>query len=92
MYFTTAVLRKDPADPIPGQINDPPPPVIVNGGAEEWEVERILDARKVRNVLKFKVAWKDYPPDITWYNADGFGNSPELVEAFYARYPGKPRA
>jgi len=90
--FHSWLLRKDPNDPLPGQINEPPPPVVVHPGEEEWEVEQILDAKKVRNVLKFKVSWRGYPPDPTWYNADGFGNSPDLVQQFYDKYPGKPRA
>lgn len=89
--FHTAVLRKDPDNPIHGQINAPPPPVVVLPGAEEWEVEQILDAKKVRGVLKFKVAWKGYPPDETWYNANGFENSPDLVTTLYDCYPHKPR-
>jgi len=90
--FHTWLLRKDPNDPLPGQINAPPPPVVVEPGTEEWEVERILDAKKVRGVLKFKVGWKGYPPDPEWYNADGFGNSADLINAFYKQYPQKPRA
>ena len=85
------VVAQGPNDPLPGQTNTPPPPVIVEPGAEEWEVEQILDAKKIRNILKFKVSWKGYPPDATWYNADGFDNSPELVKGFYERYPNKPR-
>ncbi len=61
--FYIWLLRRDPNDPLPGQINAPPPPVVVEPGVEEWEVERILDVKKVRNVLKFKVSWKGYPPD-----------------------------
>ena len=37
-------------DPLPGQQNAPPPPVIVDD-AEEWHVEEILDSRMYRQRL-----------------------------------------
>ena len=43
--FHPSLLRKASADPLPGQHNDPAPPVIVND-EKKWEVDDILDARK----------------------------------------------
>ena len=43
--FHPSLLRKASTDPLPGQHNDPAPPVIVNN-KEKWEVNDILDARK----------------------------------------------
>ena len=76
-------------DPLEGQIPEPSPPVIIDN-EEEYEVTDILDARKFRNRIQFKAAWKNCDPDNTWYNADGFENSAEIVEDFYRRYPNKP--
>ena len=45
-YRVQHVSLLDPADndPLPGQHNPPPPPVIVDN-VEEWHVEEILDSR-----------------------------------------------
>lgn len=39
--FPVNLLRKDPNDPLPGQYNEPPPPVMIEG-EPEYEVEEIL--------------------------------------------------
>ena len=90
--FHPSLLRKASADPFPGQHNDPAPPVIVDN-KEEWEVNDILDARKVGRGRKvqFRVKWKGYDKDKTWYDASGFEHSKEVVDDFYHRNPTKPR-
>ena len=90
--FHPSLLRKASADPLPGQHNDPAPPVIVDD-EEEWEVDDILDARKVGRGRKvqFRVKWKGYDEDKTWYDASGFEHSKEVVDDFYKRNPTKPR-
>jgi transposase InsO family protein len=89
--FHTSLLRKASDDPLPGQILEPPSPVIIDE-EEEYELDDILDSRKVgRNKeLQYKVSWKGYPPDPTWYSADNFENSKEIVADFHQRYPTKP--
>ena len=49
--FHPSLLRKASANPFPGQHNEPAPPVIVND-EEEWEVDDILDARRVERKRK----------------------------------------
>ena len=43
--FHPSLLRKASSNLLPGQHNDPAPPVIVND-EEEWEVNNILNARR----------------------------------------------
>ena len=88
--FHPSLLRKASADPLPGQHNDPAPPVIVDD-KEEWEVNDILDARKRGRKVQFRVKWKRYDKDKTWYDASGFEHSRKLVDDFYHRNPTKPR-
>jgi predicted alpha/beta-fold hydrolase len=42
--FHPSLLRRAAEDPMPGQMNEPPQPVVVND-EDEWEVEDILDLR-----------------------------------------------
>ena len=37
-------------DPLEGHRQEPPPPILIDG-EEEWLVEEILDARKIRRSL-----------------------------------------
>ena len=79
----------DPADndPLPGQHNPPPPPVIVND-VEEWHMEEILDSCIHHRHLQYLVKWVDYDqPD--WEPAEGM-NKLEAVDRFHERYPQKP--
>jgi hypothetical protein len=91
--FHPGLLRRAPEDPLPGQKNAPPPPVVVDG-KEEWTVDDILDAKQFGRGkrLKYRVKWSGYDRDLAWYNADGdeFANSQDLIDDFHKRYPDKP--
>ena len=79
----------DPADndPLPGQHNPPPLPVIVDG-EEEHYVEEILDVRVHRRKLQYLV--KFVGDDQTEWKAAEEVNKLEAVNVFHQRYPEKP--
>jgi hypothetical protein len=52
-------LSKVSEDSLPGQIESPPPPVIVEG-EEEYEVEWVEDSRLFRRQLQYLVKWRGY--------------------------------
>lgn len=89
--------RLEPAhnDPLPGQIQPPPPPVEIDG-EPEWEVEAILDSawkdRGKNRQVKYFVRWAGYPhwPD-DWRTLKELTNCSDILEDFHQRHPRKPR-
>ena len=81
-------------NPLPGQITDAESPNPVIAGEDpledEFEVTRILDARINRQYrggrLQFRVAWRGWLDDPTWYNADDgeFSHARDALNEFYA--------
>ncbi len=90
--FHSDLLHPAVDDPLPGQKNEPPGPIVVND-EDEWEIDDILDSRRYRRRLQYRVKWNGYDNDLNWYNADGdeFMNAQEVVDDFHIRYPNKPR-
>lgn len=86
------ISRIEPAVPnsIPNRRQDPPPPVLVNG-EEEFVVERIVDSRRRRTRLEYKVEWKGYTGDdqFQWLPWEEVKDLAALDE-FYRLYPDKP--
>jgi len=56
-------------------------------GEEEWEVERILNKRKVQGKDKYLVYWKGFTAEgDTWEGKENLENAKELVEEFERKY------
>jgi len=52
--FHSGLLRPAVDDPLPGQKNEPPGPIVVND-EDEWEIDDILDSRRYRRRLQYRV-------------------------------------
>jgi len=53
---------------------------------EEWEVEKILNKRKIRGVEKYLVQWKGFTAESdTWEKKEDLGNTREALEEFEGR-------
>ena len=73
--FSPDKLRRAADDPLPGQTQEPPEPIVINDD-EEWEVEQVLDSRLHYRKLQYHVKWIGYDEDQTWYPALNFIGSP----------------
>ena len=61
---------------------------------DEYEVERILEARIYWRKLQYRVKWLGYDDDREWYDAANFKNSPHKLHEFHianANRPGPPK-
>jgi len=52
-------------------------------GVEEWEVEKILNKKKMRGVEKYLIRWKGFTAEgDTWERRENLKNMEELIEEF----------
>ena len=52
-------------------------------GVEEWEVEKVLNKKKMRGVEKYLIWWKSFTAEgDTWERRENLKNAEELVEEF----------
>jgi len=70
---------------VKGQKNEEGKPVEVEG-VEEWEVEKILNKKKMRGVEKYLVRWKRFIAEYnTWERKEDLGKMKEVLEEFEER-------
>ena len=52
-------------------------------GVEEWEVEKILNKKRMRGVVKYLIWWKGFTVEgDTWERKENLKNTKELIEEF----------
>ena len=52
-------------------------------GVEEWEVEKILNKKKMRELEKCLIRWKEFTAERdTWERRENLKNAEELIEEF----------
>ena len=52
-------------------------------GVEEWEVEKILNKKKMKGVEKYLIRWKGFTVEgDTWERRENLKNAKELIEEF----------
>jgi len=79
-------------DFLPDQKNELSDSIVIND-EDEWEIDDILNFRRYRRRLQYRVKWNDYDNDLNWYNADDdeFMNAQKIVDDFHIRYSNKSR-
>ena len=52
-------------------------------GVEEWEVEKILNKRKIRGIVKYLIWWKEFTVEYNiWEREKNLENSKKAVAEF----------
>jgi len=70
---------------VEGQKKEEGKPMEVEG-VKEWEVEKILNKKKIRGVEKYLVHWKGFTVEHnTWERRGDLGNAKEVLEEFEGR-------
>ena len=76
---------------VEGQKKEEGKPIEVEG-VKEWEVEKILNKRKIRGVEKYLVRWKEFIVESdTWERKEDLEHARELVNEFKRRMNAKVR-
>ncbi|KAI0990799.1 hypothetical protein K3495_g17388, partial [Podosphaera aphanis] len=88
--FHTSLLRPDPDNPIPGQSNEPNPPVEVDDSGEDlFEVDAIVGSRRtklrgfeyeIKYTGDFKTSWQPLSDCVS-------GNLSESLDEYHSKLP-----
>ena len=67
---------------VKGQKKEEGKPIEVEG-IEEWEVEKVLNKKKIRGVEKYLIRWKGFTVEgNTWEGKENLKNAEKLIEEF----------
>jgi len=85
--FHTNLLTVHKEDPIPGRTPPEPPPIEIEG-EEEYEVEKILDARLFRRQRQYLVKWEGYSTtENSWEPIQNLEHASDIITDFHERHP-----
>ncbi len=88
--FHSELLRSIVDDSLSDQKNESSRSIVIND-EDEWKIDDILNFRRYRRRLQYRVKWKNYDNDLNWYNADDdeFMNAQEMIDDFHIKYSRK---
>ena len=76
----------------PSQKLPPPPPATIEDNHLEYEVEAILDVKKVGHWVKYLVKWSGYPvEENTWEPCRNLTNVTLSLQDFFCQHPDKAK-
>jgi len=87
--FPAGILRRAAENPLPGQVNEPEPPIHVTEDAE-WEVQEIIAVKKTGRKLFYRAKWTGHDDDPEFYPASDFKYSPHKLRDFHLANPAQP--
>ena len=97
--FHPWLLHLDNSDPLPGQIQPPPPPVESDPEGGEYYVTEVLDSKYdgrrldpitlKKPCLMYKFNWMGYHGPVKWEPFTHAAGCPDLVADFHHKYPEK---
>ena len=86
--FHTVKLSPYTPDPFPTRDQFPRPAPLIEGDNPEWDVEFILDSRRVNGQLEYLVKWTGYPKEeSTWEPVTNLKNAKPDIRLFYRNHP-----
>ncbi len=88
--FHSELLRSAVNDSLSDQKNESSKSIMIND-EDKWEIDDILNSRRYKRRLQYRVKWKNYDNDFNWYNADDneFMNAQEMIDDFHIKYSRK---
>jgi hypothetical protein len=94
--FHVSQLEPHQIDPIPGRVQEKPPPIEVEGEIE-YEVNKVLDSRWITDndgktpLFQYRVSWIGYSAsENSWEPPAFLANAQEKIQEFHTKYPQKP--
>ena len=89
-FFHVSLLEPYLSNAIPGRVQSPPPPIIIDGHAE-FEAKEVLDSRVRYNKLQYLVDWEGHRSDErTWEPLHHLGNATDAIKRFHGLHPQRP--